>query len=66
MNNGTIVKVMDKGYGFIKAEGSDKDIFFHSNELIDIAFDDLKEGDAITFEIADGPKGPSAVKVAKA
>jgi len=63
MQNGTIARLMDRGYGFIKPEGQDKDLFFHSNELQNSDFDSLKEGQAVTFEIADGPKGPSAVKV---
>lgn len=66
MQQGKIARVMDKGYGFISYEGSDKDLFFHSNELQDVAFDDLKEGDEVTFEIADGQKGPNAVNVKRA
>lgn len=65
MQQGTIARVMDKGYGFIKREGEDKDLFFHANELQDIPFDELREGDPVTFEIEDGPKGPSAIKVAR-
>lgn len=57
---------MDKGYGFISREGEDKDLFFHANELQDASFDDLKVGDEVTFEIADGQKGPQAVKVSLA
>ncbi|PIR98396.1 MAG: cold-shock protein [Candidatus Colwellbacteria bacterium CG10_big_fil_rev_8_21_14_0_10_41_28] len=60
---GTIARLTDRGYGFISREGEEKDLFFHSNELIDAEFDDLKEGEKVTFEVADGPKGPSAVKV---
>lgn len=66
MQTGTVARVMDKGYGFISREGEEKDLFFHSNELEGVEFDSLKEGDAVTFEVADGPKGPSAVKVARA
>lgn len=66
MSNGTIVRVTDRGFGFIKPEGSDKDLFFHANELSGAAFNDLKEGDAVTFEIKDGPKGPNAVNVSRA
>jgi len=66
MQTGTIARLMDKGYGFISREGEDKDLFFHSNELKDVAFDSLKEGDQVTFEITDGPKGPSATNVTKA
>ena len=65
MQEGTIARVTDKGFGFIKVEGQEKDLFFHSNELVNIAFDDLREGDKVTFEIAESPKGLNAVKVSK-
>lgn len=65
---GTIVKkIEDKGFGFIKQEGGDKDLFFHARAVVgDVVFDDLNEGDAVTFDIEEGPKGPAAVNVAKA
>ena len=66
MQQGTIARLMDKGFGFIAREGEDKDLFFHANELQGIMFDELKEGDPVTFEIVDGPKGPSATNVARA
>lgn len=56
---------MDKGYGFIKIEGSDKDLFFHSNELQNTSFDALKEGDKVEFEVTQGQKGPQATKVSR-
>lgn len=56
---------MDKGFGFIKVEGKDKDLFFHSNELQNVAFDDLKEGDTVEFEITEGQKGPQASQVSR-
>ncbi|MCI5050775.1 MAG: cold shock domain-containing protein [Candidatus Pacebacteria bacterium] len=65
MQKGTIKKVMDKGFGFIGVEGQEKDLFFHMNELQNVNFDDLKEGDTLEFEVEDGPKGPSAVNVSK-
>ena len=55
----------DKGFGFIKREGEEKDLFFHSNELVGITFDELSEGDRVTFEVGDSPKGPNAIKVSK-
>lgn len=64
--NGTIKKLTDKGFGFIAQEGSDKDLFFHSTELQGVEYSELQEGDAVTFEVADSPKGPSATKVSKA
>jgi len=66
MQKGTIARVMDKGYGFIKAEGQEKDLFFHFSDVQDVNFDDLKEGDEVMFEIADGQKGPSAVNITRA
>jgi len=66
MEQGTIARVMDKGYGFIKREGEEKDLFFHAKELQGSSFDDLREGDAVTFEVQDGPKGPNAVNVQRA
>ena len=63
MQEGTIARKTDRGFGFIKREGQEKDLFFHSNELEGVTFDELREGDKVTFEIADSPKGPNAVKV---
>lgn len=63
---GTIKKVTDKGFGFISAEGMAKDLFFHSNSLVGVAFDDLREGDTVSFETEESQKGPSAVNVQRA
>lgn len=56
---------MDKGFGFIKTEGGEKDLFFHANELQDVEFNSLSEGDTVEFEVQEGEKGPQAVKVRK-
>lgn len=63
--NGTIKKLTDKGFGFITQEGSDKDLFFHSNELQGVEYNELQEGDAVSFEVTESPKGPAAVNVSK-
>lgn len=63
MATGTIKRLTDRGFGFIAQEGSDKDLFFHSNELQGVEFKDLKEGDAVEFEVSDSPKGPNATQV---
>ena len=58
--------VRDRGFGFIAREGQAKDLFFHSKDLSGVMFDELKEGDALNFEVAEGQKGPSAVNVTRA
>jgi CspA family cold shock protein len=66
MATGQIKTLTDRGFGFISREGGDKDLFFHSKELNGVAFDDLKVGDTLSFEIAEGEKGASAVNVSRA
>ncbi|HUC89097.1 MAG TPA: cold shock domain-containing protein [Candidatus Paceibacterota bacterium] len=64
---GTIKKIVtDKGFGFIAVPGMEKDLFFHTNSLVNVSFDDLREGDAVSFEVEDSPKGKNAVNVQKA
>ncbi|MBX4186910.1 MAG: cold shock domain-containing protein [Candidatus Doudnabacteria bacterium] len=61
--NGVIKKKTDKGFGFIKVEGQEKDLFFHSNSLVGVSFDELKEGDNVTFDVEETQKGPNATNV---
>ena len=63
---GTIKRLTDKGFGFIQAEGLAKDLFFHSNSLVGVTFDELKEGDAVSFETEESPKGLNATNVTRA
>jgi len=63
---GTIKTLTDRGFGFIAREGEPKDLFFHSKDLNGVTFDALKVGDAVTFEVVQGPKGPNASNVARA
>lgn len=60
---GVIKKLTDKGFGFITVEGQEKDLFFHSKSLVGVQFADLHEGDQVSFEVEDSPKGPNAVNV---
>ena len=60
---GVIKKLTDKGFGFIAVEGEEKDLFFHSKELQGVTYAELKEGDRVSFEKADSPKGPNATNV---
>jgi len=50
----------NKGFGFIATE--DKDIFVHIS-AVEAGLDSLNEGDTVSFETQDGPKGPSAVNI---
>ena len=54
-----------KGYGFIERDDKEKDVFVHSSAAR-AANLDLNEGDALTFEVEDGQKGPSAVNLQSA
>ncbi len=63
---GSIKKLTDKGFGFITAEGLAKDLFFHSKNLVGVMFEELREGDAVSFEMEESDKGPNAVNVQRA
>lgn len=66
MSSGTVARVTDRGFGFITpddAQGEKKDIFFHANELQNVHFNDLREGDKVTFEVAESTKGVNAVNI---
>ena len=64
--NGVIKKLTDKGFGFISSESLEKDLFFHSNSLVGVSYNELREGDAVTFDSENSPKGPNAVNVQRA
>jgi len=55
-----------KGYGFIERDDKEKDVFVHSSAVADSGIGSLNEGDELTFEVENGEKGPSAVKLQKA
>lgn len=66
---GIIIKLTPRGFGFIREDGkpeSDKGVFFHSENVVGTTYNELREGEAVTFEMTDGPKGPSAVNVQRA
>ena len=53
-----------KGYGFITVDGQVKDVFFHAKEWNTVASGSVPvEGEALTFNIAQGPKGPYATNI---
>lgn len=55
----------DRGFGFISRDGETKDLFFHSKDLNGVTFDELKQGDTVSFDVQEGEKGPSAVNVSR-
>ncbi len=63
--NGVIKKLLN-GFGFISPANGDKDVFFHANDLVDIDYESLNEGDEITFDMGTSAKGPKAENVALA
>ena len=52
-----------KGYGLIEREDKEKDVFVHVSAVRDAGMNGLDEGPALTFDVEDGPKGPSAVNL---
>lgn len=60
MQTGTVKFFNDtKGFGFIKVDGTGEDVFVHVTDLVD----EIRENDKVQFEVAQGKKGPNAVKV---
>ena len=62
MAEGTIKRLTDKGFGFIDT-GTGKDMFFHSSSLDGVSYDELREGQRVTYTEGRGPKGPRAENV---
>jgi CspA family cold shock protein len=61
--NGTIKRlVSEKGFGFVAAEDA-TEYFFHRSACSDSLFEDLREGQAVTFQKEQGPKGPRAENI---
>ena len=62
MAEGKIKKLMDKGFGFIDT-GTGKDLFFHNSALVGVSFEELREGERVSFTEGRGQKGPCAENV---
>ena len=62
MSEGSIKKLIDRGFGFINTGGA-KDLFFHSKSLQGVSFEQLQVGQKVTYTEGQGPKGPCAENV---
>jgi len=61
--NGTVKRLVgDKGFGFVLGQDGNE-YFFHQSACVGMRFDSLREGQAVTFEAGQGPKGPRAENV---
>ena len=52
-----------KGFGFIAPADGSKDVFVHYSSIADQGFRTLAEGQQVTFDVENGPKGPQATNV---
>ena len=62
MAQGKIKRLTDRGFGFIDT-GDGDDLFFHMSNLDGVTFEQLREGQAVTFSVGQGPKGRRAESV---
>ncbi|SFI49973.1 cold-shock protein [Planctomicrobium piriforme] len=62
MTEGTIKRVTAKGFGFIE-DGTGKDMFFHSSAVEGVTYEELREGQKVSYNVGRGPKGPRAENV---
>lgn len=62
MAEGIIKKLTDKGFGFIDT-GSNNDLFFHMSNLEGVTYEELEEGQRVSYSEGSGPKGPRAENV---
>lgn len=62
MAEGTIKRLTDKGFGFIETS-TGKDLFFHLSAVEGVRFEELRQGQRVSFNEGQGPKGPRAENV---
>ena len=55
----------EKGFGFIAQDGGGPDVFVHYSSIMGTGFKELQEGDVVTFDVQQGPKGPQAANVVR-
>ena len=57
MANGSIKTITERGFGFIQPENGHEDVFFHRSALVDVSFEQLRQGDRVTFTAENDPRG---------
>lgn len=62
MPEATIKRLTDRGFGFLDTGGG-QDLFFHMSSLQGVTFEQLREGQKVTYDVGEGPKGPRADNV---
>ena len=63
MQTGTIASLTERQSGFIRIKGVKEHLFFHSDDLVKVAFGNLKKGDRLAFNVVDSRNGPYAIQV---
>lgn len=59
MVSGTVKTITDRGFGFIQRDGASADLFFHRSAVVEDAFNQLREGDRVSFDEEPDPRDPS-------
>jgi cold shock protein len=62
MPEGIIKRLTNRGFGFLDI-GTEKDLFFHSSQVQGVSFEELREGQKVSYTVGQGPKGPCAENV---
>lgn len=63
LQHGKIVELGDRASGQIKLVGNKVTLFFHSDALSGVSFEELKTGDKVAFDVTESKKGPYAINV---
>ena len=57
MAEGTIKTITERGFGFIQPQDGREDVFFHRSALVDVALEDMRQGDRVTYSAENDPRG---------